>query len=465
MIHSFKAGDNYFVLDVDTGSLHMLDELAYDVVNLYENNSQEGIFLALRDKYSPDEIADVYGELTELKASGALFTDLGLESEAPEDTAGVIKSMCLHIAHDCQLRCRYCFASTGTFHGSREFMSAQVGKKALDLLVARSGNRKFLEVDFFGGEPMMNFDVVKELVLYGRELEKASGKTFRFTITTNAVELSDDQIEWINGQMENVVLSIDGRKSVHDRMRPDAFGKGSYDISVANSKKMAAARGDKSYYVRGTFTHENLDFSNDVMSLVSEGFDQISMEPVVMPEGSPLRITRQDLPEVFAQYDKLMGIYLDQRKNGKWFNFFHFNIDLDGGPCVRRRLTGCGAGSEYVAVTPKGDIYPCHQFVGRPGYKMGDVFSGAIDENMRAEFAKNHVFNKPECRDCWAHFYCSGGCAANAQAANGSIFKPDEMQCLLQKKRIECALAINAIEKKRELTLFDKNIESEAQID
>lgn len=447
MVHAFELLGHYLALDVDTGALHLLDEMSYEVVRLFETSSKEQIVSDLADRFNRGEIAECYDELAELRDMGQLFTDLDMSAEAPSEVPGPIKAMCLHVAHDCQLRCRYCFAGTGSFHGTREFMSAQVGKKALDFLIAHSQNRKYLEVDFFGGEPLMNLDVVKELVAYGRELEKKTGKVFRFTITTNAMELDEETMEYFNKEMFNVVLSVDGRKEVHDPMRPTESGEGSYDVAVANSLKMAKMRGDKSYFVRGTFTAKNLDFSKDVVHLAELGFDQVSVEPVVMPDGSPLKLMPEHLPRILEEYETLLKEYLQRRSDGRWFNFFHFYVDITGGPCVRRRLSGCGAGCEYAAVTPKGDLYPCHQFVGREGFKLGSVLTGELDETMRAEFAKNHAFNKTACKNCWAKYFCAGGCAANAQAHSGDLFIPNDFECAMTKKRLECALLVAALEK------------------
>lgn len=446
MLHLFKACGVYMALDVLSGAVHLLDEMAYDVLKLKEEKQTDAqIIEALKDKYPEEELREVLGEIGELVAQGALMAEhdyTGLQNQS----GGVVKAMCLHAAHDCNLRCKYCFASTGDFHGPRGLLPVETGKRALDWLVRHSGNRKQLEVDFFGGEPLMNFEAIKEIVAYGRSLEKETGKHFQFTTTTNAVNLTEEVGEFLNKEMYNVVLSIDGRKEIHDFMRPAANGKGSYDVVLPKMQAFRKSRGDKSYYVRGTFTNRNLDFSNDVISLADNGFDQISIEPVVLEKDSPFALSEEMLPRILAEYDKLAEIYLDRRKNGRWFNFFHFNIDLEGGPCIRKRLTGCGAGNEYVAVTPEGDIYPCHQFVGREGFKMGSVLTDEFNTDLQAKFAANHVLSKEKCSECWARFYCSGGCAANAHAFHGDISKPYELECEMERKRLECAMAIYAIE-------------------
>lgn len=446
MLHLFKACGVYMALDVLSGAVHLLDEMAYDVLKLKEEKQTDAqIIEALKGKYPEAELREVLGEIGELVAQGALMAEhdyTGLQNQS----GGVVKAMCLHAAHDCNLRCKYCFASTGDFHGPRGLLPVETGKRALDWLVRHSGNRKQLEVDFFGGEPLMNFEAIKEIVAYGRSLEKETGKHFQFTTTTNAVNLTEEVGEFLNKEMYNVVLSIDGRKEIHDFMRPAANGKGSYDVVLPKMQAFRKSRGDKSYYVRGTFTNRNLDFSNDVISLADNGFDQISIEPVVLEKDSPFALSEEMLPRILAEYDKLAEIYLDRRKNGRWFNFFHFNIDLEGGPCIRKRLTGCGAGNEYVAVTPEGDIYPCHQFVGREGFKMGSVLTDEFNTDLQAKFAANHVLSKEKCSECWARFYCSGGCAANAHAFHGDISKPYELECEMERKRLECAMAIYAIE-------------------
>lgn len=447
MIHTFIAVGQPMALDVGSGAVHAIDQLAYDALQLWEEKSPEEIASALCGKYAEKEIREVIGELQELERMGQL--------NAPDDYSqvelhkpGVVKAMCLHAAHDCNLRCQYCFAGTGDFAmGKRCLLSYETGKAALDWLVAKSGKRVNLEVDFFGGEPLMNFPVVKRLVAYGRSLEGPHNKRFKFTITTNALALTDEIIDFLNKEMHNVVLSIDGRPEVHDRMRPTVNGKGSYALIAPKALKLAKSRGDKEYYVRGTYTGYNKDFSRDVLYLADQGFEQLSIEPVVADPACAYALKEEDVPALRKEYEKLARAYYQRRKSGKWFNFFHFMIDLEGGPCLRKRLTGCGAGNEYVAVTPEGDIYPCHQFVGREGYRMGSVLDGTFDETIQDAFAKNHVLNKEKCRACWARFFCSGGCAANAQAFHGDISKPYDLECQLERKRLECAMALNAMER------------------
>lgn len=448
MIHTFKAVGQPMMLDVGSGAVHALDDLAYDVISMWNDHSAEEIKAALADKYAAEELDEVIAEVRQLEDIGAINAPDQYDDVQQLHAPGVVKAMCLHAAHDCNLRCKYCFAATGDFAmGKRMLLPYEVGKAALDWLVAHSGNRVNLEVDFFGGEPLMNFPVVKQLVAYGRSLEKPFNKRFKFTITTNCVLMNDEIIDFINQEMSNVVISIDGRPEVHDRMRPTANGKGSLEIILERAKKFAAARGDKEYYVRGTFTKYNKDFGNDVLYLADQGFEQLSVEPVVTQPDVEYAITEEDLPEIMAEYERLGQIYYDRRANGKWFNFFHFMVDLEGGPCLRKRLTGCGAGNEYVAVTPEGDIYPCHQFVGRGQYRMGSVMDGTFDRDLQNKFAANHVLNKEKCRDCWARFFCSGGCAANAEAFNGDITKPHDIECEMERKRLECAMAIYAKER------------------
>ena len=442
MLHTFKALDRYIAMDADSGAVHLLDEMAFDALNAI----QAGDVAPLYQKYDEADVRELLGEIEDLKAQGALFAEHDY-SHLEIEKSGIVKAMCLHAAHDCNLRCKYCFASTGDFHGPRGLLPVETGKRALDWLVAHSGNRKNLEVDFFGGEPLMNFSALKEIVAYGREIEKRTGKVFWFTTTTNCIGLTDEVADYLNEEMHNVVLSIDGRREVHDFMRPTINGKGSYDLVLKNALAFAKKRGDKSYYVRGTFTARNLDFANDVFALADAGFEQISIEPVVLPSDSPYALTEDMLPTIFAEYDRLAAEYIKRRRDGRWFNFFHFMVDLDHGPCVKKRVKGCGAGGEYVAVTPEGDIYPCHQFVGRPGFRMGSVLNEEFDTAMQSRFEDNCLLTKPQCSSCWARFYCGGGCSANAQAFSGDIRVPYSMECQLEKKRLECALAIAAIER------------------
>ncbi len=448
MIHTFQSCGQYLALDVGSGALHRLDPMAWEALRLREEGIAAGQIIArLAPEYGEGSIAEALGEIEELIAQGQLGAPDDCGDFDMGEGAGVVKAMCLHAAHDCNLRCAYCFASTGDFHmDSRSLLSYEVGVKALEWLVAHSGHRHTLEVDFFGGEPLMNFPVVKRLVAYGRELEKKHDKRFLFTITTNGVALNDEIIAFINEEMHNVVLSIDGRPEVHDRMRPTPNGRGSYALIAPRALELVQKRGQKSYYVRGTYTAYNLDFGNDVLALADAGFEQLSIEPVVTDPANAYALTPEMVPAIAAEYERLAEAYLLRRAEGRWFNFFHFVVDLSGGPCLKKRLLGCGAGNEYVAVTPEGDLYPCHQFVGREGYKMGSVLDGSFDEAMQRAFAQNHVLSKPKCRDCWAKFFCSGGCAANAQAFHGDIHAPYEMECALQQKRLECAMAVWAAE-------------------
>lgn len=449
MLHRYIQGGYHIVLDVNSGAIHLMDRLGYDMAGMLSAPMTEKCPQPLLDKFSGDfseqEINETYAELFALFQAGELFSEDDYEKYQSLTAISPVKAMCLHIAHDCNMRCEYCFASTGDYQGGRKLMSAEVGKKAIDYLLHHSQGRRNLELDFFGGEPLMNFNVVKEIVEYARSKEKEYNKVFRFTITTNGLLLTDDKIEFINREMSNVVLSIDGRPSVNDRVRKRVDGSSCSDAIVPKFQKMAAARGDKSYYVRGTFTKYNLDFVEDVLYLNELGFDQISVEPVVAEDNMPYAITEKDLPVIFAEYEKLAEEMI-KRENGekKWFNFFHFMIDLDQGPCAIKRLRGCGCGNEYVAVTPDGDVYPCHQFVGHEEWKMGSVFDCSIDTVMKERFAKSTVYGKEDCRTCWAKFYCSGGCNANGMIYNGDILKPHKMSCETEKKRIECALYIKA---------------------
>ena len=447
MIHQYKNNGYNMVLDVNSGSVHVVDDVTYDVLSLLDQGKQEEeIQEALKDRYPAQEIHDAAQECQELKEAEMLFTDDVYEGaiEMFAERPTVVKALCLHIAHDCNLACRYCFAEEGEYHGRRALMSLEVGKKALDFLIANSGSRRNLEVDFFGGEPLMNWQVVKDLVAYGREQEKIHNKNFRFTLTTNGVLLDDEVMEFCNKEMGNVVLSIDGRKEVHDFMRPFRKGAGSYDLIVPKFQKFAESRNQDNYYVRGTFTHYNLDFAADVLHLADLGFKQISVEPVVAPPTEDYAIREEDLPIIFEQYDLLAKEMIKRHKEGRGFNFFHFMIDLTGGPCVYKRLSGCGSGTEYLAVTPWGDLYPCHQFVGEEQFKMGDVFHGIQRTDIREEFAHCNVYTKKKCQDCFARFYCSGGCAANSYNFHGTIQDAYDIGCELQRKRIECAIMLKA---------------------
>lgn len=445
MVHQYKNNGYNIVLDVCSGSVHVVDDIVYDVIGLYEELNREEIAEKL-PQYSKEDIFEVCEEIEALKEAGQLFTE-DVYKDAIIDfkqRKTVVKALCLHIAHDCNLACKYCFAEEGEYHGDRSLMSYEVGKKALDFLIANSGNRVNLEVDFFGGEPLMNFQVVKDLVAYGRSQEKEHNKKFRFTLTTNGMLLNDDVMEFANKEMANVVLSIDGRKEVHDFMRPTRNGKGSYDIIIDKFKKMAELRNQTNYYVRGTFTHHNLDFSEDVLHLADLGFKQISMEPVVAPDEQPYAIKEEDLPKLFEEYDTLAKAMIEREKDGKGFNFFHFMIDLTGGPCLYKRLSGCGSGTEYLAVTPWGDLYPCHQFVGMEEFKLGNVDTGVEKTELVDEFKLCNVYAKDKCKDCFARFYCSGGCAANSYNFHGNLLDAYDVGCELERKRVECAIMIKA---------------------
>ena len=458
MIHQYKSNGYNIVMDVNSGSVHVVDDIVYTMIPLIEPLIEEGVkdpvtikaaVLNLAGISGPEqEITEAVDEVLELEKNGQLFAPDIYENYVFDfkKRQTVVKALCLHIAHDCNLACRYCFAGEGEYHGRRALMSFDVGKKALDFLVEHSGNRVNLEVDFFGGEPLMNWQVVKDLVAYGRSLEKPRGKKFRFTLTTNGVLLDDEVLEFANREMDNIVLSIDGRKEVHDRMRPFRGGQGSYDSVVPKFIKTAESRGQKKYYVRGTYTHDNLDFSEDVLHLADLGFQQISVEPVVAEASDPYAITEADLPALKEEYDKLAMEMTRRRREGRGFNFFHFMIDLEGGPCVAKRLSGCGSGTEYLAVTPWGDLYPCHQFVGNEKFLMGNVEEGIVREDLREQFKCCNVYAKDKCRKCFAKFYCSGGCAANSYHFHGNINDTYDVGCELQRKRVECAVMLKVDE-------------------
>ena len=448
MVHQYKMGGYNIAIDVNSGAIHVVDDMTYDMIEMYENSDKESIFAEMAKRYpeQQDDIVECWDEMQELIAAEELFTKDSYEPYITDfaKRPTVVKALCLHIAHDCNLACQYCFAEEGEYHGKRELMSYEVGKKALDFLVANSGNRRNLEVDFFGGEPLMNFQVVKDLVAYGRSLEKEHDKNVRFTLTTNGVLLDDDIMEFANKEMGNVVLSIDGRKEVHDRMRPFRKGAGSYDLIVPKFQKFAESRHQDKYYVRGTFTHNNLDFSKDVLHLADLGFKQISVEPVVAQNTDSYAIREEDLPQLMEEYEKLALEMVRRHGTEEDFNFFHFMIDLEGGPCVAKRLSGCGSGTEYLAVTPTGDLYPCHQFVGNTDFLMGNVDDGVVNTELRDEFKSCNVYAKEKCRECFARFYCSGGCAANSYNFHGDIHNAYDIGCALQKKRVECAIMIKA---------------------
>lgn len=451
LIHQYKNNGYNIVLDVNSGSVHVVDDTVYDVIAcMVEKNLEKADKAAaygiLKEEIIAEELPEVLDEIYELKDNGMLFTEDIYEKsiDAFKKRETVVKALCLHIAHDCNLKCRYCFAGEGEYHGGRGLMSYEVGKKALDFLVANSGSRTNLEVDFFGGEPLMNWQVVKDLVAYGRSLEEPNHKKFRFTLTTNGVLLNDEILEFANKEMGNIVLSVDGRKEVHDRMRPFAGGQGSYDLIIPKFKKAAESRNQTNYYVRGTFTHYNSDFAADVCHLADLGFRQISVEPVVAPADADYALTQEDLPKLLAEYDKLAREMIKRHKKGNGFNFFHFMIDLEGGPCVYKRLSGCGSGTEYLAVTPWGDLYPCHQFVGQAEFLMGNVDEGITNMKVRDEFRECNVYSKEKCRNCFAKFYCSGGCAANSYNFHGNINDAYDLGCELQRKRVECAIMVKA---------------------
>ena len=448
MVHQYKLNGYNIVLDVFSGSVHTVDDLAYDVIALYKENTSEEIVAKMLDKYSNDstvteqEVLDVIDAVKELENAGKLYTedeyrDLAFDFKKNNT---VIKALCLHIAHTCNLNCEYCFASQGKYHGDRALMSLEVGKRAIDFLVENSGTRTNLEVDFFGGEPLMNWDVVKDIVKYARSIEKEKNKNFRFTLTTNGVLVDDDVIEFANKEMHNVVLSLDGRKEVHDHLRKTINGKGSYDTIVPKFQEFVKRRGDKGYYIRGTFTHNNVDFTNDIFHMADLGFTELSMEPVVCAPEDPYALTYDDLPVLFEQYEILAKEMLKREKEGKPITFYHYMIDLTSGPCIYKRISGCGSGTEYMAVTPWGELFPCHQFVGDPKYSLGNIYEGVTNKEAQDEFKLCNAYAKPECKDCWAKLYCSGGCAANSYHATGSITGIYEYGCELFKKRMECAI-------------------------
>jgi len=448
MIHQFSQNGINVVMDIHSGAIHVVDDVVYDIVGYYKEKSAEEIEEMFASQYVKSQIVEALEEIRILEEQEMLFAVDDYQDILPVmgTRNPVVKALCLHVAHDCNLKCEYCFAEEGEYHGKRALMSAEVGKAALDFLVKSSGSRKNLEVDFFGGEPLMNFDVVKELVIYGRGLEEGCGKTFRFTMTTNGVLLDDEKLAFINEHMHNLVLSLDGRKEVNDKMRPRAGGQGSYDLIVPKFQKAAESRNQTGYFLRGTFTKNNLDFTKDVMHIADLGFQQISVEPVVSSPDMPYAINEEDLPTIFAEYEKLATEIYDRKKAGKGFDFFHFNIDLTGGPCVMKRMAGCGSGTEYLAVAPGGELFPCHQFVGIDGFQMGTVWEGVQNKEKFDEFSSCNVYAKEECKKCWAKFYCSGGCAANAYQFSGSIFGTYKIGCEMQKKRIECAIMLKAKE-------------------
>lgn len=451
MIHQYKLNGYNIVLDICSGSVHVVDEVAYDIISLFEESTRENVVDSVYKKYqkqddiSYDDVNECYEQIVELKNEGKLFTPETFEPMANHlkaKTTGVIKALCLHVAHSCNLNCSYCFASQGKYKGERSLMSFEVGKQALNFLIANSGTRRNLEVDFFGGEPLLNFDVVKKLVEYARSIEKEHNKNFRFTLTTNGVLIDDDVIDFANREMSNVVLSLDGRKEIHDRFRVDYAGNGSWEQIVPKFQKLVKARNGKNYYMRGTFTHANPDFLNDIRQMLDLGFNELSMEPVVCSKGDPSELTQKDMAVVFDQYEKLAELMLKRDEEGKPFTFYHYMIDLTGGPCIYKRISGCGSGTEYMAVTPSGDLYPCHQFVGEENFKLGDVWNGVSNIAIQNEFMECNVYSRDECRNCWAKLYCSGGCAANAYHSTGSVKGVYKYGCDLFRKRMECAIMV-----------------------
>jgi len=454
MTHQYKLGGYNIVIDTCSGAVHSVDDVAYDAIALYEDHSREEIVRALLEKYGEREdvteqdLNDCLDDIEELKGQNKLFsrdmfTDLDLDAR---NIKTVVKALCLHVAHTCNLNCEYCFASQGKYHGERALMTLDVAKRAIDFLIENSGTRRNLEVDFFGGEPLMNWQVVKDTVAYARSIEQEKGKNFRFTLTTNGMLIDDEVIDFCNKEMHNVVLSLDGRKHIHDHLRKDYAGNGSYDRIVPKFQKLAAARGGRDYYMRGTFTHNNVDFTEDIFHMADLGFTELSMEPVVCAPGDPYALTEEDLPKLFEQYELLAMEMLKRRREGRPITFYHYMIDLQSGPCIYKRIAGCGSGTEYMAVTPWGELYPCHQFVGDEKYSMGDLWKGVTNTELRDRFKQVSAYSRPECRDCWARLYCSGGCAANAYHATGSINGVYEYGCKLFKKRMECAIMMQVAE-------------------
>ncbi len=454
MVHQYKNNGYNIVLDANSGSVHVVDDVAYDIIALYEDHTSQEIVTAILEKYAnhPDvteeEVLGTLKDIEQLKEDGRLFSEDTYENLAWDfkNRATVIKALCLHIAHDCNLACKYCFAGKGEYCGDKALMSFEVGKRALDFLIENSGTRRNLEVDFFGGEPLMNFDVVKQLVAYAREQEKIHNKNFRFTLTTNGVLLTDEVMEFANKEMYNVVLSLDGRKETNDRLRVSRNGKGSYDMIVPRFQKMAELRHQEGYYVRGTYTHYNTDFAKDILHIADLGFKQVAMEPVVADPKEDYALKEEDLPVLLNQYDILAKEMLRRSRRGDGFTFFHYMIDLTGGPCIYKRISGCGVGTEYMAVTPWGDLYPCHQFVGNEKFKLGDVFNGIQNQELRDEFKLCNVYARKECHDCFAKMFCSGGCTANAYHSTGSLTGTYKLGCDLHRKRIECAIMLKVAE-------------------
>ena len=454
MVHQYKLNGYNIVLDTCSGSVHCVDEVAYDIIAMYKNAEKEEIVSAMLEKYGEredvtrEDLLACLDDVAALEEAGKLFSEDQYEKLAFDykNNSNVVKALCLHIAHTCNLNCSYCFASQGKYQGERALMSFEVGKQAFDFLIANSGTRRNLEVDFFGGEPIMNWDVVKQLVAYARSIEKEHNKNFRFTLTTNGMLIDDEIIDFLNKEMSNVVLSLDGRRDVHDHFRKDYAGNGSYDKIVPKFQRLVEKRGGKDYYVRGTFTHNNVDFTNDIFHMADLGFTELSMEPVVCPPGDPYALTAEDLPKVLEQYEILAKEMIKRKKEGRPFTFYHYMLDLTNGPCIYKRITGCGSGTEYMSVTPWGELFPCHQFVGDSKYSLGNIWDGVKNKDAQDEFRYCNAYARPECKDCWAKFYCSGGCAANAYHATGKISGVYEYGCELFKKRIECAVMMKVAE-------------------
>ena len=447
LIHKFKQGGNYYVLDVNTGAVHVVDELVYDILEDEKIRNKKDVLAALKGKYDEEDISEAYDEIQELAEDGVIYSEDKYEEIAHSsmDDRDYIKAICLNVIHGCNLRCKYCFADEGEYHGHGGVMSVETAKKAIEYVIKRSGPRKNIEIDLFGGEPTLIMDKLKEVIAFARENEKKWGKNIRFTMTTNATLLTDEMMDYMDKEMGNIILSLDGRKEINDMTRIKADGSGSYDDIVPNIKKMISKRTKgKTYYVRGTFTRNNTDFFNDVQAMLNEGFREISIEPVVLEDGHNLSLREEDLPTIYENYDKLYEEMRRRMHEGDEFTFYHFMIDLQGGPCVYKRISGCGAGFEYVAITPQGEVYPCHQFVGKEEYKLGDIYEDTFNTELAKKFKKAHIYNKPKCRECWARFYCSGGCQANNVAFNGDMNIPYEVGCKMQKKRIECAIALKA---------------------
>lgn len=459
MVHQYKLNGYNIVIDEGSGSVHSVDEVAYDMIEMYQEYGRKHIINTLLEKYkdsadvTEQELEECYSDITELKDMGKLFADNSYAQQAVDfkNRNHIIKALCLHVAHTCNLNCSYCFASQGKYQGDRALMSFEVGKRAIDFLIENSGTRKNLEVDFFGGEPLMNWNVVKQIVAYARGIEKEHNKNFRFTLTTNGMLIDDEVIDFANREMHNVVLSLDGRKEIHDRLRVDYKGNGSYETIVPKFKRFVEKRGDKGYYIRGTFTHNNVDFTNDIFHMADLGFTELSMEPVVCSPDEPHALTKEDLPKLFEQYEILAKEMLKRKKEGRPFTFYHYMIDLEHGPCIYKRVAGCGSGTEYMAVTPWGELFPCHQFVGDPKYSLGDIWNGVKNTKIQDKFRKCNVFARKQCDDCWARLYCSGGCAANSYHATGDITGIYEYGCELFKKRIECAIMLKVAEEEEGL--------------